>query len=89
MSRKKRAEVVPEDAAVNDDALSEELVPDWENAPDDAAENEAPEVPARKVLRLRSGEVFEVLAEEGKYYLCDGARFRRGNPNIESVTEGR
>lgn len=77
---------MPEDSAVNDDVLSEELVPDGENAPDDAAESKAP---ARKVLRLRSGEVFEVLAEEGKYYLCDGARFRRGNPNIESVTEGR
>lgn len=86
MSRKKRAEAVPEDAAVNDDALSEELVSDVENAPDDTAESEAP---ARKILRLRSGEVFEVLAEEGKYYLCDGARFRRGNPNIESVKEGR
>ena len=71
---------------MNDDVLSEDLVPDGENVPDDAAETEAP---ARKILRLRSGEVFEVLAEEGKYYLCDGARFRRSNPNIESVKEGR
>ena len=80
---------MPEDAVDRDGALAEELLADKDTETGEALESEAPEVPARKVLRLRSGEVFEVLAEEGKYYLCDGARFRRGNPNIESVTEGR
>ena len=41
---------------------------------------------ARTLLRLKNGSVYEVLAEEGKYYVCDGARFRKGNPNIDSVT---
>lgn len=37
----------------------------------------------RKVIVLTGGEKVPVLKEEGKYYLCQGRRFRKSNPDIQ------
>ena len=43
---------------------------------------------SRKMIRLDNGSLYEVLSENGKYYVCDGGTFRKGNPHIRSVEEG-
>lgn len=40
---------------------------------------------AERFLVMRSGERIPVLKEDGKFYVCDGRRFRKGNPDIQKV----
>lgn len=35
-----------------------------------------------KQLVMRDGSVFCVIGETCKYWLCDGTKFRKANPNI-------
>lgn len=39
-------------------------------------------------LVLYSGEKVEVHSEEGKYYVCEGRRFRMSSPQIAAVEFG-
>lgn len=39
----------------------------------------------KKYLIFAGGGRAEVTGETGRYYLCGGVRFRRGNPAIERV----
>lgn len=39
-----------------------------------------------KVLILPNGEKVNVKKESGKFYLCDGCSFRKGNPDIKVET---
>ena len=36
-------------------------------------------------LVMKSGERYEITGENGKYYLCNGTQFRKGNQSIEKV----
>lgn len=40
-----------------------------------------------KIIVLPNGEEIRVTKETGKYYLCDGCQFRKGNPSIKVKTE--
>ena len=40
---------------------------------------------AKKILVLKSGETFEILCEQGKYYRCKGTQFRKTNTEILRV----
>lgn len=37
------------------------------------------------VLRMKNGKEHIVISEDGKYYHCSAASFRKSNPDIESV----
>ena len=37
----------------------------------------------KKFVVLPGGEKLPVLKEDGKYYFCDGRRFRKANPDIQ------
>lgn len=39
----------------------------------------------KRVLELDTGEIFEVVSEDGKYYRCGNTQFRKSNPHILSV----
>ena len=42
----------------------------------------------KRVLKLKSGQEYDVVEQTGKYYICaDGTQFRILNPDIESVKD--
>lgn len=61
--------------------------PEMEAAAEKAAAVPEQVTRRRTVLTLQNGAKFEVLRTEGKYIVCQGATFRRGNPHIVSVKE--
>lgn len=40
---------------------------------------------AKRMLVLTNGRTYRITGENGKYYLCEGAQFRKSNPRIRSV----
>ncbi len=39
----------------------------------------------QRVLVLKTGEEFPIVGENGRYWLCEGANFRKSNPSIKEV----
>ena len=39
----------------------------------------------KRVLVLKTGEKFPIIGENGRYWLCEGANFRKSNPSIKEV----
>lgn len=50
-----------------------------------AKKKEKTESAGRRTLTLKNGRQYEILFEDTKYYRCEGAQFRKNNPNIEHV----
>lgn len=42
-------------------------------------------VSEKRYLVFLDGSKYEIIAERGKYYICDGTQFRKGNPRIKEV----
>lgn len=40
-----------------------------------------------QVLVLDTGERFSLTGETGRYYQCEGAQFRKGNPHVRIEEE--
>lgn len=41
----------------------------------------------QRVLVLKTGEEFPVVGENGRYWLCEGANFRKSNREIQEIKE--
>lgn len=41
----------------------------------------------KRVLRLDTGQEFEIVSERGRYYVCKGTQFRKSNPAIQKIYE--
>ena len=41
----------------------------------------------QRVLVLKTGEEFPIVGENGRYWLCDGANFRKSNREIQEIKE--
>lgn len=42
-----------------------------------------------KTLVMDNGKTYEVIGENGKYYLCKGTQFRKNNSCIKEVREDK
>ena len=40
---------------------------------------------AGAVLVMKDGTRYAILSEQGKYFVCEGTQFRKGNPRILTV----
>lgn len=38
-----------------------------------------------RILRLNTGQEFEIVSENGRYYFCRGTQFRKANTAIEKI----
>ena len=45
------------------------------------------EIEKKRMLLLKSGERYQIVAEDARYYRCEGTQFRKSNPSIERVEE--
>lgn len=41
----------------------------------------------QRVLVLKTGEEFPIVGENGRYWLCEGANFRKSNREIQEIKE--
>ena len=41
----------------------------------------------QRVLVLKTGEEFPIAGENGRYWLCEGANFRKSNRKIQEIKE--
>lgn len=41
----------------------------------------------QRVLVLKTGEDFPIVGENGRYWLCEGANFRKSNREIQEIKE--
>ena len=41
----------------------------------------------QRVLVLKTGEEFHIVGENGRYWLCEGANFRKSNREIQEIKE--
>lgn len=41
----------------------------------------------KRILVLKTGEEFPITGENGRYWLCDGANFRKSNKEIAEIKE--
>lgn len=41
----------------------------------------------QRVLVLKTGEEFSIVGENGRYWLCEGANFRKSNREIQEIKE--
>lgn len=41
----------------------------------------------QRVLVLKTGEEFPIVGENGRYWLCEGANFRKSNRKIQEIKE--
>ena len=41
----------------------------------------------QRVLVLKTGEEFPIVGENGRYWLCEGANFRKSNREIQKIKE--
>jgi len=41
----------------------------------------------QRVLVLKTGEEFPIVGETGRYWLCEGANFRKSNREIQEIKE--
>ena len=39
----------------------------------------------QRVLVLKTGEEFPIVGENGRYWLCEGANFRKSNREIQEI----
>lgn len=39
----------------------------------------------QRVLVLKTGEEFLIVGENGRYWLCEGANFRKSNREIQEI----
>ena len=39
----------------------------------------------QRVLVLKTGEEFPIVGENGRYWLCEGANFRKSNWEIQEI----
>ena len=39
----------------------------------------------QRVLVLKTGEEFHIVGENGQYWLCEGANFRKSNREIQEI----
>lgn len=44
---------------------------------------------ARKVLVMRDGTEFRVIGETGRYWICQGAQFKKNSKQIMRIAEER
>lgn len=45
--------------------------------------------PAKTILTMDNGMVYEVVSEDGKYFRCRNTQFRKANPHILRVERAR
>lgn len=43
----------------------------------------------KRVLVLNTGEEFPITGETGRYWLCEGANFRKSNKKIAEIKEAK
>ena len=41
----------------------------------------------QRVIVLKTGEEFPIVGENGRYWLCEGANFRKSNREIQEIKE--
>ena len=41
----------------------------------------------QRVVVLKTGEEFPIVGENGRYWLCEGANFRKSNREIQEIKE--
>ena len=41
----------------------------------------------QRILVLKTGEEFPIVGENGRYWLCEGANFRKSNREIQEIKE--
>lgn len=41
----------------------------------------------QRVLVLKTGEEFPIVGENSRYWLCEGANFRKSNREIQEIKE--
>ena len=41
----------------------------------------------QRVLVLKTGEEFPIVGQNGRYWLCEGANFRKSNREIQEIKE--
>lgn len=41
----------------------------------------------QRVVVLKTGEEFPIVGENGRYWLCEGANFRKSNREIHGIKE--
>ena len=41
----------------------------------------------QRVVVLKTGEEFPIVGENGRYWLCEGANFRKSNREIQGIKE--
>ena len=41
----------------------------------------------QRVLVLKTGDEFPIVGENGRYWLCEGANFRKSNREIQEIKE--
>lgn len=39
----------------------------------------------QRILVLKTGEEFPIVGENGRYWLCEGANFRKSNREIQEI----